>query len=592
MKKYTNFWVVTFLAISLAFPIYSMGDMKLNLMTYDGYPLTSNTPSIKSFFVDPDNNLTVILQDPLIFQNVYPQIVVSPLPENGNCTVSNPWNGSVTAQAAASGPKTIGFTVRTPTENALMSSSGHILPEGATYTPSGNTGAFSWPVNPEDVGRYLAVFQAEISGGATSQIVVMIRVDPPEALTTPGTPTGPATGATNDMLTYNTTGATSSLGHTLEYRFNWGDGTFSGWSTAASAQKSWSSVGNYQVTVEARCQQHQDSTSVSSALSVGILVETISTPGTPSGTANGFTNSPYTYTTTGATSNIGHTLQYKFFWGDGTTSGWINSASAQKSWSAPGNYPVSVRARCQTHIGIGSELSAPLSVTMSIPTETISTPGTPSGTTSGVINTPYTYTTTGATSNLGHTVQYSFNWGDATSSAWSTATSAQKSWTAAGTYLVTVSARCVTDTGITSVSSALSVAITTTGGGLGSKTNPIPLNKVPQAGYLYPSNGGGTSGCQVSVSGKVYFMLDPSPSSMTWTRLTIKGYSNTTLKYWKQAQTKAGVDIGGEVSIYNSQGDGMDNEYNGTPYDFSTTRFLYAVEGSQAIDIFVQYWKF
>jgi hypothetical protein len=125
----------------------------------------------------------------------------------------------------------------------------------------------------------------------------------------------------------------------------------------------------------------------------------------------------------------------------------------------------------------------------------------------------------------------------------------------------------------------------------GSKTNPIPLNKAPQAGYLYPSNGGGNSGCEVTVSGKVYFMLDPSPHSMAWTRLTIKGYSNTTLKYWKQAQTKAGVDIGGEVSIYNSQGDGMDNEIDGAIYDFSTTRFLYAIEGTQAIDIYVQYFK-
>jgi hypothetical protein len=141
-------------------------------------------------------------------------------------------------------------------------------------------------------------------------------------------------------------------------------------------------------------------------------------------------------------------------------------------------------------------------------------------------------------------------------------------------------------------SHTVTVTFTSSGDGLGSKTNPIPLNKTVQAGYLYPSNGGGASGCQVSVSGKVYFMLDPSPSSMTWTRLTIKGYSNVTLKYWKQAQTKAGQDIGGEVSIYNSQGDGMDDEIDDAPYDFSTTRFLYAVEGTQAIDIFVQYWNF
>jgi hypothetical protein len=135
----------------------------------------------------------------------------------------------------------------------------------------------------------------------------------------------------------------------------------------------------------------------------------------------------------------------------------------------------------------------------------------------------------------------------------------------------------------------VTVTFTSSSGLLGSKTNPIPLNKNVGAGYYYPSNGGGTSGCQVSVSGKVYFVFNPS-SSMTWTRLIIKGYANTTLKYWKQVQTKAGQDIGGEVSIYNSQGDGMDDEMTGRPYNFSTTRFLYAVEGTQIIDIYVQYF--
>lgn len=93
--------------------------------------------------------------------------------------------------------------------------------------------------------------------------------------------------------------------------------------------------------------------------------------------------------------------------------------------------------------------------------ETVSTPNMLSGPTSGTIEISYTYTVIGSTSNLGHAVQYQFDWkGDGTDlSPWGSATQA-KTWTAAGTYNVRARARCATDTAVVSNwSGSLSVTI-------------------------------------------------------------------------------------------------------------------------------------
>ncbi len=191
------------------------------------------------------------------------------------------------------------------------------------------------------------------------------------------------------------------------------------------------------------------------------VVETVFTPTTPSGTTSGSTGTSYTYSTGGASSNLGHTVQYQFDWGDGNTSGWlpVGTTSASHTWSSAGTYSVKAQARCATHTSIVSSLSGTLSVVITT-AETVSTPTTPSGTTSGSTATSYTYSTGGASSNLGHTVEYQFDWGDGTTSSWGAA-SASHSWSSGGTYLVKARARCSIHTGITSsYSSSLSVVIT------------------------------------------------------------------------------------------------------------------------------------
>jgi len=93
----------------------------------------------------------------------------------------------------------------------------------------------------------------------------------PETISKPGTPTGETSPVLDSSYTYTTSGATSNLGHTIEYSFNWGDGTSFSWSTSKSASHTWSSAGSRTVTVTARCQIHTDKSNTSDGLSVNVL---------------------------------------------------------------------------------------------------------------------------------------------------------------------------------------------------------------------------------------------------------------------------------------------------------------------------------
>ena len=59
----------------------------------------------------------------------------------------------------------------------------------------------------------------------------------------------------------------------------------------------------------------------------------------------------------GFSSTLGHSIQYRFYWGDATYSTWSSAASATKSWSSPGTYGVKAQARCATHPSIESTWS-------------------------------------------------------------------------------------------------------------------------------------------------------------------------------------------------------------------------------------------
>ena len=103
----------------------------------------------------------------------------------------------------------------------------------------------------------------------------MESVSPPTILE------GPKSTIVNKSNIYSTGGSSSSTGHPIQYRFDWGDGTTSGWLAAGtiSASKSWVSSGLYDVKVQARCAH--DTTNISpwsQSLSVAVSVFSVVSP--------------------------------------------------------------------------------------------------------------------------------------------------------------------------------------------------------------------------------------------------------------------------------------------------------------------------
>ncbi|MDH4271761.1 MAG: choice-of-anchor D domain-containing protein, partial [Candidatus Aminicenantes bacterium] len=143
------------------------------------------------------------------------------------------------------------------------------------FTPS-STGAKSavFNVNSDDPDEPDVTFDVSGTGIVAA-----------ESVSAPSTLAGQTNGYLNTSYTYTTGGATSSFGHEVQYYFDWGDGTNTGWLSVGtlSAQKSWSSANTYTVKAKARCAIH---TSIESPWSASLYV-TIS--------AQEFGNSPSRY---------------------------------------------------------------------------------------------------------------------------------------------------------------------------------------------------------------------------------------------------------------------------------------------------------
>ncbi|MBN2011711.1 T9SS type A sorting domain-containing protein [candidate division KSB1 bacterium] len=82
-------------------------------------------------------------------------------------------------------------------------------------------------------------------------------------------------------------------------------------------------------------------------------------------------------------------------------------------------------------------------------TEQVSTPTTPNGPGTGKVGQPLSFTASGAVSNLGHPVEYQFDWGDGYRSGWGAVTQ-NHSYNSEGAVQVKARARCQTHTTVVS----------------------------------------------------------------------------------------------------------------------------------------------
>ncbi|MCG2809980.1 MAG: hypothetical protein L6428_00795, partial [Candidatus Aminicenantes bacterium] len=133
--------------------------------------------------------------------------------------------------------------------------------------------------------------------------------------------------------------------------------------------------------------------------------------------------------------------------------------------------------------------------------ETVSTPNTPTGPSSGTISISYDFATGGSNSNLGDAVQYKFDWDDGSDSGWLAVgtTEASHSWAAAGTYDVRAIARCAEHTSIESLWSETLAVIITDVGTTGHYNSPAPYKVLPEVIWA-AATGGGTWMSNVQVT--------------------------------------------------------------------------------------------
>jgi hypothetical protein len=206
--------------------------------------------------------------------------------------------------------------------------------------------------------------------GWSSALTVSIAAN--NAPTAPSTPSGSTTTGTVGESYQFTTSSTDSDGDQIKYGFDlYGDGSDIHWTDlfdsgiTAFAQLKWEKKGTFQLRVKAEDQYGKES-SWSGTVSVTMENTAPEIPSKPSGETNGKKDKTYTYTTS-TTDPEGHSIYYKFDWGDGTDSGWVgpessgSTASASHSWSQ-GTYSIKVKAK--DLYGEETDWSEPLSVTM------------------------------------------------------------------------------------------------------------------------------------------------------------------------------------------------------------------------------------
>lgn len=178
---------------------------------------------------------------------------------------------------------------------------------------------------------------------------------------------------------------------------------------------------------------------------VGPGAETVTVPGTPAGPANGETGATLTYTVTGSTSNLGHTVGYTFDWGDGTNSDNTQLTTHDHTWNSAGSFDVKVRAYCVDHPTIESTWSAETRVTITDPAvETVGpTPTAPTGPATGETMEYIAFSTSAMTCSVGHEIFYVFDWGDGDSAdIQSSPSQINHQYTSTGSFDIRVQGKC------------------------------------------------------------------------------------------------------------------------------------------------------
>ena len=271
----------------------------------------------------------------------------------------------------------------------------------------------------------------------SSKSLVAHFIETDHVMTSPISIVGPPTAVVGELITFSTSGATSSKGHNLEYQFDWGDGNVSSW-VAGTSDHIYYSMGSILVKSRARSAIENDAIS-SWSESVVITVTGLNLAVTIEPAAGGqVTKNPdqteYAYSDT---VTLTPQANNGFFF-----TNWSGSLSGSDN---PAKIVMNENKSVTAMFGTTSE--------------TVSKPTTLTGPESGIIGQELSFSTGGAISSTGHQVEYQFDWGDGTTSEWGNGTG-KYTYNTDGDIQVKSKARCKEHSSIVSAwSNPLSITI-------------------------------------------------------------------------------------------------------------------------------------
>jgi YVTN family beta-propeller protein len=273
----------------------------------------------------------------------------------------------------------------------------------------------------------------------------------------PEIPSGSSSGRINIAYDFITS-AIDPDEDSISYQFDWGDGTQSVWSSfklcgaSVTISKSWAQIGTYLIKAIAKDTKGALSDWSDECVVTISANHTPNIPSIPSGPATGSVNLLYNFTTS-TTDPDGDSVSYQFDWGNNDTSNWSayrpgnNSITMSHTWTDTGIY--AIRARAKDNKANISDWSSSHIIHIIITTNhSPNTPLSPSGPSSGHINTSYNFTAL-TTDPEDDSISYQFDWGNGVLSNWSGFVSSGISvtmsqiWSDSGTYSIKVRAKDV-----------------------------------------------------------------------------------------------------------------------------------------------------
>jgi hypothetical protein len=319
-----------------------------------------------------------------------------------------------------------------------------------------------------------------------------------ETVTTPNTPSGTDSGYVGNAFSFSTGGSKSNHGFGVEYKFDWGDGSFSDWGSP-NQEHTYNQVNSFEVKTKARSLSGLETESEWSSPFIIYIVEepvvlfTLNIDIEPAGKGSVIKMPGKIQYTPGDTVTLYPVpvSDYFFDFWSGDLAGNVN----------PGKVIMSSNKTITAHFATI--------------TEEVSVPSTPTGADSGIIGLSLSFSTGGATCNFGHNVEYQFDWGDGTLSDWGSTTRIH-TFSYADTLKISARARCQVNNNIISELSVthsviivesylytITILIEPPGTGSVNKTPPkaeyennetVILSPLPIANYMFDRWGGDLTG--------------------------------------------------------------------------------------------------